>query len=542
MASNWKRGFDEDFEDDAPSGGSETLVRAIIVVAFLVLVLSFFQGGSSSGAVATPTPSPASAASATAFPTPFPIVQTAVPSAFPTAEVSPTAVPVPRKPASSSIASGNTTLSIAASASNNSAGQVESEFAIENTGDEFADAQFAFLVPEYASDPSYVYQGSETPQQVFGNVYSVPVWLQPSQRASVGPFVSSGDLQYGVFDANRLSELSSEPYAQDGSIEDTPYGLQSLQSAIGEMDSSGTTDYDASDATALIGEWSGYYSATSDVAGQLGMSLDDALSCGRDKPLDYSKISQVTISSSADTRRARLSIPLDKNTGNPLVSADGTLRQYTSITVSADECLLKVDMDFSSLSLVSGQLPFDKLEGNLVLYFAKLGRIFKIPIVIEIRRSDYSSGWTGGVPTLTGKGACDQINKMLKVAYSHLGQMPGQFGCPSPACACYSSTVIREAGDTGFAGSALASKVYEESASRGKVMDSYSSLQPGDLVFFQNTYNGPSNPYGITHVEIYFGNGYVIGSGARPVKLQPFSSYYTSRFYRAVRLYECTQD
>jgi cell wall-associated NlpC family hydrolase len=63
---------------------------------------------------------------------------------------------------------------------------------------------------------------------------------------------------------------------------------------------------------------------------------------------------------------------------------------------------------------------------------------------------------------------------------------------------------------------------------------SRSALQPGDLVFFQNTYTA-----GLSHGGIYIGNNQFIhaenpSTGVRISDLN--SQYYSSRWYAAVRL------
>jgi cell wall-associated NlpC family hydrolase len=63
---------------------------------------------------------------------------------------------------------------------------------------------------------------------------------------------------------------------------------------------------------------------------------------------------------------------------------------------------------------------------------------------------------------------------------------------------------------------------------------SQSELQPGDLVFFQNTYT-----WGLSHVGIYIGGGQFIHAENETtgVKISSLSSsYYSSRWYGAVRL------
>ena len=63
---------------------------------------------------------------------------------------------------------------------------------------------------------------------------------------------------------------------------------------------------------------------------------------------------------------------------------------------------------------------------------------------------------------------------------------------------------------------------------------SYSDLQPGDLVFFERTYNTDAPA---SHVGIYVGGGEFIHAGGSYVKISSLSSdYYASRYVGARRI------
>ncbi len=133
-------------------------------------------------------------------------------------------------------------------------------------------------------------------------------------------------------------------------------------------------------------------------------------------------------------------------------------------------------------------------------------------------------------------GSCDKANAIVSKANAHKGQLPGAFGCPSPGCACFASTVYKEAG-MGFGYSAWAPAVFDMSRAKGTVIDKYSDLQPGDLVFYTNTYCCFAAGT-ITHVEIYVGGGKTIGSGDVPVAVHG-ATYFGNHFYEGVRVAKC---
>lgn len=69
----------------------------------------------------------------------------------------------------------------------------------------------------------------------------------------------------------------------------------------------------------------------------------------------------------------------------------------------------------------------------------------------------------------------------------------------------------------------------------GQILGSMSELQPGDLVFFANTYG-----YGISHAAIYIGNGMMVSAGTpwTGVALENiYAGYWLSHYAGALRPY-----
>ncbi len=118
-------------------------------------------------------------------------------------------------------------------------------------------------------------------------------------------------------------------------------------------------------------------------------------------------------------------------------------------------------------------------------------------------------------------------SSIVDVALSYLG-VPYVWGGTTPSgfdCSGYVQYVFRQCG---YSISRTATPQYDD----GYAV-SYSDLQPGDLVFFERTYNDT----GITHVGIYIGGGDFVHAGSGCVKISSLSeSYYSSRYYGACRI------
>ena len=65
----------------------------------------------------------------------------------------------------------------------------------------------------------------------------------------------------------------------------------------------------------------------------------------------------------------------------------------------------------------------------------------------------------------------------------------------------------------------------------GRYAVSKSNLQPGDLVFFQNTYTS-----GLSHIGIYIGNNqFIHASGSQGVTISSLSNTYWASHYHSAR-------
>ena len=123
--------------------------------------------------------------------------------------------------------------------------------------------------------------------------------------------------------------------------------------------------------------------------------------------------------------------------------------------------------------------------------------------------------------SVTGSQIVETAKKYLGVPYVYGGTSPSGFDC--------SGLVYYVLKSHGITVSRSSAAMYKCGTPISK-----SELQPGDLVFFQNTYTA-----GISHVGIYVGNGQFIHSPNRG-KVVCFadlhSDYYTEHYYGSIRV------
>lgn len=112
----------------------------------------------------------------------------------------------------------------------------------------------------------------------------------------------------------------------------------------------------------------------------------------------------------------------------------------------------------------------------------------------------------------------------------------------SAMCASFIRSVLKDAGvdvgvASGSAGPLMADSFHGKEL--GRIILDPADLQPGDIVMFANTYDGPGrSPIPgrgrITHVEFYVGNGEIIGRStmSAPVRRRPLTTF---QFHSALR-------
>ena len=179
--------------------------------------------------------------------------------------------------------------------------------------------------------------------------------------------------------------------------------------------------------------------------------------------------------------------------------------------------------DFLALT----EAPYENKASSKSPIFYRGGNSTGVTVSASALGSNSGSSSTSKPSTSkpTGSAAGNQIvetaKKYLGVPYVYGGTSPKGFDCSGLVY-----YVLKSHGITVSRSSAAMYKC-------GKPI-SKSELQPGDLLFFQNTYTT-----GISHVGIYAGNGQFIHSphrGKMVCYADLHSDYYTSHYYGAIRV------
>ena len=157
---------------------------------------------------------------------------------------------------------------------------------------------------------------------------------------------------------------------------------------------------------------------------------------------------------------------------------------------------------------------------SLLLTFAVL-----FGLAVSVSAADVSR--ESGTVTEEDSQVTDPGQIVVDTALQYLG-VPYVWGGTSPAGFDCSGFVQYVLDACGYPVSRLADTQYDD----GEPVD-YEDLQPGDLVFFERTYDEA----GITHVGIYIGDGTFVHAGGGQVKITSLEdTWYASRYYGACRI------
>ena len=168
------------------------------------------------------------------------------------------------------------------------------------------------------------------------------------------------------------------------------------------------------------------------------------------------------------------------------------------------------------------EIPYENQDSENSPKFFRLGKSTGIaPSAAALNGSATSSGSSSSAVLATGSQIVTEAQKYLGTPYVYGGASPSGFDC--------SGFVYYVLKQLGYAPSRMIKDMY--------CMGSYvskSDLEPGDIVFFANTYGS-----GLSHVGIYVGNGQFIHSpnSRSTVSYSDLTSgYWANHYYGARRM------
>ncbi|MFA6048579.1 MAG: transglycosylase SLT domain-containing protein [Candidatus Micrarchaeia archaeon] len=417
---------------------------------------------------------------------------------------------------------------------------------VRNVGGKSVDFNIVDVIPKSFGMSVWDASFAENFDALSSRIARFPYSLYPGESVTHGPTTlpignTTDTVQNLITEASHPLEespLLDEEWLANHPLALSPEVVQQAQQYINEI---GLQDWAPNDLRVISQEISDFHTSSNGIASQLGLptgpGADGTFSCNRAKPLNYSKLKIIDLLISEQTQKTRFSLPLDNfsaDSGNlPTFLFEGRIKDVMSVWYQIDKCSMNFTLNFSQNLVECGRYPFDTVTGNFRIYFPKTRKTFAIPVVVTVAHEDLS----GGEEILLTD--CGAANKIISTAVGMIGQNPGDFGCPSPGCACFASVVFKRAGAS-FGHSAWAPAVFDMAKAKGKVINTFAELRPGDLVFYTGTY-GSFPPGTITHVEIFLGGKYgssaTIGSGDRPVGIS--KAGLKGYFHKGVRLVKC---
>lgn len=197
------------------------------------------------------------------------------------------------------------------------------------------------------------------------------------------------------------------------------------------------------------------------------------------------------------------------------VAAGATLVLSSALPAFARELPVPIPGESASASVVfipSRSIPVSGPEGTDSIAFA--------PAAVDLQALPF--GEIRAVPAY-GPTIVSVAMSYLGYPYVSGGAGPGGFDCSG-----FTQFVV------GVATGVWISHAVEAQPYSAGVWVDYGAWQPGDLIFFQNTYRA-----GISHAAIYIGDGLIIhaeneGSGVTIDSI--YSDYYAPRYWGAIRI------
>lgn len=173
------------------------------------------------------------------------------------------------------------------------------------------------------------------------------------------------------------------------------------------------------------------------------------------------------------------------------------------------------------------EAPYENKASSKSPLFFRGGISTGTPVSAAALNGTSGSTTSGNSSSSTSTGSSASGSLIVETAKKYLG-VPYVWGGTSPSGFDCSGLVYYVLRSCGISASRTLATMYQQGTPVEK-----SQLQPGDIVFFQNTYKS-----GISHVGIYVGDGKFIHSphsGQVVSYADLYSDYYVSHYYGAVR-------
>lgn len=203
---------------------------------------------------------------------------------------------------------------------------------------------------------------------------------------------------------------------------------------------------------------------------------------------------------------------LGKSSKGDLAYIIGINKQWYKVIWNDTICYIRSDY------LTLTEAPYENKASAKSPLFFRDGKSTGTSVSVSALKN--SANYTQGTTSPTASAIISTAKKYIGVPYLWGGTTPSGFDCSG-----FVQFVFKAHGIS-------LNRTCETQYKHGTYV-SKSNLQPGDLVFFQNTYKA-----GISHVGIYIGNGqFIHASSSKGVVISNLSSsYYVSHYYGARRI------